>query len=152
MLSGWYKMRDLRIEKNLFLRRGKGLMNFENDEEETETERQENVKGNKNLKRKRDFPLPVGANTMPCIVYIPPTSQNSHLPCPFAVLQGVLLFVWGTFSRSKSQWTNSVPAQAVLAHDRRRDALLSYAAAVGAVAAVAATSRSAAAAAVAATS
>ena len=42
---------------------------------------------------------------------------------------------------------SSVPAQAVLAHDWRGDALLSYAAAVGAVVAVAATSRCAAAAA-----
>ena len=46
-----------------------------------------------------------------------------------------------------SDWSmrSSVPAQAILAHDWRRDALLSHAAAIGAVVAVAATSRSAAA-------
>lgn len=51
-----------------------------------------------------------------------------------------VVFAYFCVSRSRSIRTNSVPAQAVLAHDRRRDALLSYAAAIGAVPAVAASS------------
>jgi hypothetical protein len=115
-------------------------------------QRQENVKGNRELKRK-DFPLPVGANTMHRLYFLPTSSKipvSSILRCVAKCF--ALLFVWVRSVVVRSQWTNSVPAQAVLAHDRRRDALLSYAAAVGAVTAVAATSRSAAAAAVAAAS
>lgn len=47
------------------------------------------------LKKKRRFSLlPVGANTMPCIVYI--SSHISKFPSPLQSLcsQGVLLFIW----------------------------------------------------------
>ena len=117
-------------------------MNFE-DVERRKTEKQENVKGNSEVKKKR-FPLPVGAQYHASSI-IPPHLKNFHLLLsPLRYVANILLFV--VLVRSvvvRSQWTNSVPAQAVLAHDRRRDALLSYAAAVRAVAAVATTSRSA---------
>ena len=89
--------------------------------------------------------MPDGA--IPCIVYSSTTSQSLIFSLRF-VASHLAVFLRSVVV-DRSQWTNSVPAQAILAHDRRRDALLSYAAAVGAVAAVATTSRCAAAVAVA---
>lgn len=69
-------------------------MNFEDVEEE---ERQENVKGNSEVKEK-DFPCPSGRNTMHrSSIFL----HISNFPSPsFAVLQ-VSCCLFGTFSRSK---------------------------------------------------
>lgn len=111
-----------------FLKRRKQTLNFWR-----ENSKSKRSKKKATTERKKKRLCPTGR---PYIIYNPPHiflslrflwSRCYVCDCWFGL---VLVFV-----------RSSVPAQAVLAHDWRRDALLSYAAAVGAVVAVAATSR-----------
>jgi hypothetical protein len=105
-----------------------------------------------NIKRKKGMEdSRARRGQVPCIVLYS-TKHLKAVPSS-TLLCGKNVFLAFSFLRSvivRSQPGNehSVPAQAVLAHDRRRDPLLSYAAAVGAVATVAAASRAGAAVAV----
>lgn len=84
--------------------------------------------------------------TGPCNRLSPPKRKSFSLPLIFVLLSSFLSsdFVFDVFPcLRQSLRESSVPAQAILAHDRRRDALLSHAAAIGAVSAVTAASCSA---------
>ena len=136
MMMEWYRSRSrnalaLRMHAKVF------CVNTSNRKKVWDFMCQEKRGKHKRKRKEKKISMP-----RPCIVCIPPQYQDPIFSSALLAKNYLAVLLRSVVV---DQWTNSVPAQAVLAHDRRRDALLSYAAAVRAVAAVAATSRAAAA-------